>query len=105
MMPGKQFYVYMLANRPRGVIYIGVTNNVMKRVWGHKQKLAEGFTAKYNVDNLVYYEVFDDIRDAIRCEKQLKNWHRQWKINLIEKSNPTWRDLYVDFVDPEINSG
>jgi len=78
-------------------LYIGVTNNLERRVYEHKNKLINGFTKKYNLTKLVYYEVFNNIEDAIHREKQLKNWHRPWKINLIESSNKDWRDLSTEF--------
>ena len=77
-----------------GTLYIGVTNNLIKRVYEHKNDLVEGFTKKYQVHNLVYYEIFDSVYEAISREKQMKKWKRQWKINLIEKINPLWQDLY-----------
>jgi len=78
-------------------LYIGVTDDLMRRVYEHKNKLIEGFTKKYNLTKLVYFETFTRIEDAIRREKQLKNWHRQWKINLIESLNKEWKDLSVEF--------
>lgn len=78
-------------------LYIGVTNDLARRVYEHKNKLIEGFTKKYNLTKLVYYEICNSIEDAIRREKQLKNWHRQWKINLIESINKDWEDLSIDF--------
>ena len=92
----KQYYVYMLASKRNGTLYIGVTNNLLKRVDQHKSNIVEGFAKKYNVHNLVYYEVHDDIYSAITREKQMKKWKREYKINLIEKSNPDWVDLYKD---------
>ncbi len=89
-------YVYMLTNKKKGVLYIGVTSELQKRIWEHKEKIYKGFTAKYNADLLVYYEIFDAPEHAILREKQLKNWHRDWKINLIEADNPEWNDLYED---------
>jgi len=95
----RQYYIYILASKRNGTLYIGVTNNLLKRVYEHKNDLLSGFTRRYNVHNLVYYEVYSDIFDAIVREKQMKKWKRQWKIELIEKSNPQWRDLYSDVVD------
>jgi putative endonuclease len=98
MKKEKHYYVYILTNKKRGVLYIGVTNNVLNRNWQHKQKENKNsFTAKYNADKLVYYEMYSDVYRAINREKQLKQWHRDWKINLIEKDNPEWRDLFNDF--------
>jgi putative endonuclease len=95
----KQYYVYILASKRNGTLYIGVTNNLLKRVYEHKNNLIEGFTQKYNVHNLVYYEQHNDIGKAITREKQMKKWKRQWKIELIEKSNPQWNDLYNDAIN------
>lgn len=83
-----------MTNRPRGVLYIGVTNNLAGRVWEHKEGIIEGFTKKYNLKELVYHEEFEDVNSAIAREKQLKLWSREWKIELIEKVNPNWDDLY-----------
>ena len=107
-----QYYVYILTNNTDKVLYIGVTNNLERRICEHKNKLVEGFTKKYNLNKLIYYEVTEDISSAIQREKQLKNWHRDWKINLIKGFNPGWKDLSGDgeirapeIRDPEINSG
>ena len=89
-----QYYVYILVSKRNGTLYIGVTSNLVKRVYEHKNNIIEGFTKKYNIQKLVYYEITNDIESAIRREKQLKKWNRKWKINLIENSNPEWRDLY-----------
>ena len=94
----KQYYVYILASKRNGTLYIGVTNNLIKRVWQHKNNLADGFTKKYNVHILVYFEETSDVMSAIAREKQLKNWHRQWKVNLVQSKNPEWRDLYEDII-------
>ena len=90
------YHVYILASES-GVLYIGVTNHIDSRVAQHKQKLVPGFTSKYNVTKLVYFEPFQDIRNAIAREKQLKRWRREKKITLIEHLNPNWRDLSQDF--------
>ena len=90
----KHYYVYILASKRNGTLYIGVTSDLARRVWEHKTKLTKGFTEKYNVDKLVYYEIYQDIDLAIKREKRLKDWDRQWKLHLIEKNNPYWRDLY-----------
>ena len=92
----KYYYIYILASDDCGTLYIGVTSNLIKRVWQHKYKVFKGFTEKYNVDKLVYYEVFNDINEAIQREKHLKNWNRGWKIRLINKENPSWIDLYEE---------
>jgi len=90
----KRGYVYILTNRWNRVLYTGVTSGLIKRVYEHKNKLADGFTKKYNVNKLVYYEIFGDIMSAIEREKQIKGWVRKKKIALIEKENPEWKDLY-----------
>lgn len=90
----KKGFVYIVANKKRGTIYIGVTSDLIKRIYQHKNKITDGFTKDYGVDKLVYYECTDTIDTAILREKQLKNWHRHWKINLIEKDNPEWLDIY-----------
>ena len=89
--------VYIMTNYSETSLYIGVTSNLPKRVWEHKNKAVEGFTEKYNVDKLVYFETTDSIESAIKREKQLKNWHREWKINLIKEKNPDFRDLSLDW--------
>jgi len=90
--------VYILASKRNGTLYIGVTSNLVKRVWQHKNKAVSGFTEDYRVNTLVYFEQFDDMYTAITREKQLKTWGRAWKISLIEKANPNWNDLYDDIV-------
>ncbi len=90
--------VYILASKRNGTLYIGVTSDLMKRVWEHKQDMVEGFTRKYEVHTLVYFEQHDEMAEAIRREKQLKKWNRAWKIELIEKINPHWRDLWPEIV-------
>ena len=94
----KQYYVYILASKRNGTLYTGVTSGLVKRVYEHKGNLTRGFTAKYSVCDLVYYEATKDVLSAIEREKQIKKWKRAWKIELIEKSNPYWRDLYFDLV-------
>ncbi len=90
------YYVYILTNKKRASLYIGVTSVLKGRVWEHKNKIIRGFTSKYNIDKIVYYEIFEDINEAIYREKKLKDWKRSWKIKLIEKENPNWNDLYND---------
>lgn len=90
------FFVYLLSSRPYGTLYVGVTSNLARRVWEHKEKAVPGFTAKYDVDRLVWYEPHQDWESAIRREKQIKEWQREWKIQLIERENPRWLDLYRD---------
>lgn len=92
-----QYYIYILTNQKNGTLYIGVTNDLETRVLQHKQKINEGFTSKYDVTLLVYFESFQYINDAIKREKQLKKWNRQWKINLIEEENIDWKDLSEDW--------
>ncbi len=94
----KQYYVYILANEYNTTLYIGITNNLIKRIHEHKNNLVEGFTEKYNVHRLVFYEVTDNIESAITREKRIKNWKREWKNNLIKDFNPTWKDLYNDIL-------
>lgn len=93
-----QYYIYILANQRNGTLYIGVTNNLIRRVWEHKNKISKGFTKQYNITNLIYFEETIDINSAIKREKQLKSWNRKWKLNLIENSNPEWKDLYQDLI-------
>jgi putative endonuclease len=94
-----EYFVYILASKRNGTLYTGVTNNLLKRVDEHKNNLIAGFTSKYNVHNLVYYERYSDINSAIAREKRIKKWKREWKIELIEKSNPEWRDLFNDLAE------
>ncbi len=94
----KQPAVYILASQPNGTLYIGVTSNLQQRVWQHKQGEVEGFTQRYHVHMLVHYELLPSMLEAIRREKQLKKWNREWKLNLIEKTNPTWKDLWDDVI-------
>jgi putative endonuclease len=93
-MEGKTYTVYILASKQRGVLYIGFTGNLAARIWQHKQGVVEGFTKHYMVKKLVYYELFGEAIIGIQREKQLKKWNRDWKIQLIEKHNPEWVDLY-----------
>ncbi len=94
-----QSYVYILSNQPRGTLYIGMTSDLIKRVWQHKEAFVDGFSAKYGLKTLVWFETHEDINEAIKREKQLKKWNRLWKIDLVEKLNPDWRDLYTDVVN------
>ena len=94
----KNYYIYILSNKRNGTLYIGVTSNLIKRIQEHKNKLVDGFTKKYNVDKLVYYEQTEQINSALAREKALKKWNREWKINLIEKENPNWNDLYDSII-------
>ncbi|MCL4458061.1 MAG: GIY-YIG nuclease family protein [Nitrospirae bacterium] len=90
----ESFYVYILASRKRGTLYIGATSNLTKRVYEHKNGLVEGFTKKYGVHRLVYYEVAENAETALSRERQMKRWNRVWKLKLIEEHNPEWTDLY-----------
>jgi putative endonuclease len=92
----KQYYVYIMASKPRGTLYIGMTSDLIRRVDEHKRGLVDGFTKEYGLKILVYYEVYDSVEQAIKREKQLKVWKRVWKIELIENCNQDWRDLYFD---------
>ncbi len=93
-----QAAVYILASERNGTLYIGVSSDLVKRIWQHKNDVVEGFTNKYQVHLLVYYELYEDIYTAIAREKQLKNWRREWKIALIEKANPVWKDLWESII-------
>ena len=95
--------VYIMGNN-RPSLYIGVTSNPIKRVWLHKNDLTKGFTNKYQLHNLLYYETFETMEQAILREKQLKRWHREWKLNLIKSKNPEVKDLYSDLIDAETSS-
>ena len=92
----KTYYVYILASQKRGTLYIGVTNDLIRRIEEHKAKEVDGFTKKYNVSTLVYFESTNDVESAISREKVLKHWNREWKINLIESVNPEWKDLSLE---------
>jgi putative endonuclease len=88
------YFVYILASQRNGTLYVGVTNNLVRRIYEHREKLIEGFTSQYNVTRLVWFDQTSSIEEAITHEKRLKRWQRDWKIALIEKSNPNWDDLY-----------
>jgi putative endonuclease len=90
----RSFWVYILASRIGGTLYIGVTNDLVRRVYEHRCKFVPGFTKRYGVDRLIYFEQFSSVEAAITREKQMKKWNRRWKIQLIEKTNPNWDDLY-----------
>jgi len=94
----KCYYVYILSNKKNGTLYVGVTSDLKKRIFEHKNHFVEGFTTKYNIDLLIYYESFTTSLDAIAREKQLKWWKRKWKIDLIELNNPDWKDLYEEII-------
>jgi putative endonuclease len=88
------YYVYLLASRKHGTLYVGVTNNLVRRIYQHKSHAVRGFSSRYNVHLLVWFESYDDPINAIAREKEIKKWRREWKVNLIEQSNPEWVDLY-----------
>ena len=90
--------VYILASQKNGTLYIGVTGNLVQRIWQHKNDLVEGFTKRYGIHMLVYYELHSDINSAITREKQLKKWNREWKLGLIEQNNPQWQDLWPTII-------
>ncbi len=94
----KQYYVYILASKKNGTLYIGVTSDIVKRIYEYKQNLIDGFTKAYDVHALVYFESYKEIEEAILREKQMKKWDRKWKIRLIEEKNPEWEDLYDEIV-------
>ena len=94
----KSYYVYILASKRNGTLYAGVTSDLIKRVFEHKEGLVEGFTSKHNIKMLVYYEEFNQIEEAIKREKNIKAWKREWKIKTIEGFNPQWKDLYNDII-------
>ena len=93
-MREKYYYVYILASKPYGTLYTGVSSNLLGRTWQHKNDLVESFTKRYRVHRLVWYEQTESIKSAINREKQIKKWRRRWKLDLIEKMNPDWKDLY-----------
>jgi len=90
------YYVYILASRRHGTLYIGVTNDLIRRAWEHREGVAEGFTRRHGIKNLVWFEEYAQITAAIQREKTMKHWSRDWKVNLIERSNPDWHDLFDD---------
>ena len=94
----KQYYVYILASKKNGTLYIGVTSDIVKRIYEHKKNLIDGFTKEYDVHDLVYYEQHNEIEEAILREKQMKKWNRKWKIRCIEEMNPEWKDLYGEIL-------
>jgi putative endonuclease len=94
----KQPAVYILASKRNGTLYIGVTSELVKRIWEHKNDMVEGFTKRYNIHRLVWHELHESMESAITREKRLKNWNRKWKLELIENSNPNWQDMYHTIV-------
>lgn len=101
----EHFYVYIVASQRNGTLYIGVTSNLIKRIYEHKEGVIDGFTKKYKVNALVYYEQHENAEAAITREKQMKEWKRQWKLELIEKNNPEWDDLYNEITGSRLSSG
>jgi len=99
----KEVYIYILTNKPRGVLYIGLTTNLIKRVDDHKNKRTDGFAKKYNLTTLVYYERQESLDQAAHRERLMKKWKRQWKIELVETMNPNWYDLYEDLKQKIMN--
>ena len=99
-----QYFVYILTNKSNKVLYIGVTNDLERRIYEHKNKMVDGFSKRYNLTKLVYFEETSDVKSAIEREKQLKNWHREWKKNLINRFNPDWKDLSRENGDAEPSS-
>lgn len=97
MPQDKNYFVYIVTNKPHGTLYVGITSDLIGRTWQHKEKIITGFTQKYKCNRLVYYEMHDTPLEAIRREKRLKHWLRDWKIQLIEKDNPEWQDLFDFF--------
>lgn len=97
-MNSKTYYVYILASKKDGVLYAGVTSDLFARMYQHKNNLTEGFSKKYFIHRLVYFELHSDINEAIKREKQIKKWNRSWKVELIEMNNPEWRDLYGEIL-------
>lgn len=93
-MNEKKFYVYIMTKGRNSTFYVGITSNLQKRVWEHKNEVIKGFTQKYQIKHLVYYETYDDPENAIKREKRLKKWNRTWKMRVIEEMNPEWKDLY-----------
>ena len=98
-MKAHHYYVYILTKARNSVFYVGVTNNLIRRVYEHKQKLVPGFTKKHNITMLVYFECFEDINSAIHREKTIKKWKRRYKMNAIESMNPEWKDLYFELIE------
>ena len=96
----KTYWVYILASALGGTLYIGVTNDLVRRIYEHRMGIADGFTKKYGIHRLVYFEPYNDVETAVQREKRLKKWNRAWKIRLIEESNPDWVDLYPQIADP-----
>lgn len=103
-MQYKNYYVYILASKKRGTLYTGITSDLIKRIFYHKQKIVAGFTKKYHLQQLVIFEIHQDIVEAIKREKQIKKWNRDWKIRIIEEANPAWEDLFYKILGVRDNS-
>lgn len=101
----KQYYIYILTNKNNNILYTGVTNDLLRRMYEHKSKLIEGFTKKYNVNKLVYFEEFRNINEAIAAEKKIKGWIRNKKITLIKSKNPEWKDIFLTLQDYAVTGG
>jgi len=99
-----QYYIYIITNIRNTVLYIGVTNNLKRRIWEHKNKIIKGFTYKYNCNKLVYFESTSDIESALNREKQLKKWNRQWKVDLVEENNKEWKDIAFELLPQDSQS-
>ena len=97
-MTDKQYYVYIICNKRNGTLYNGITSDLIKRIWQHKNGFVEGFSKQYGLKTLVYFEVCKEVEEAILREKRIKKWNREWKIKLIEKGNPDWKDLYQSLI-------
>ncbi len=95
----KKYWIYIMASKRNGTLYTGITGNLLARIWQYKRGLVEGFSKKHHVTRLVYYEEYDDVSLAIWREKRIKRWNRRWKIKIIESINPSWDDLYNNFID------
>jgi putative endonuclease len=92
----RQYYVYIMTNKAYGTLYVGITNDLVRRTWEHRNSLIDGFTKEHELHDLVWFEVHDDVEEAIRREKLIKKWHRDWKVNLVQAGNPGWRDLFEE---------
>ena len=104
VLMSKTYYVYILASKRNGTLYVGVTNNLVRRIFEHKNGLADGFTKKYGIHTLVYFDQTNDAKSALIREKQLKKWNRKWKLDLIEKVNPEWKDLSKDWIPDQVGN-
>jgi len=94
----RQYYVYIVTNKAYGTLYVGITNDLIRRTWEHRNGVVEGFTREHELHRLVWFEVHQDVEEAIRREKLIKKWHRDWKVNLIQARNPEWDDLYKEII-------